>query len=138
MVSRHFAHFQYFGRPFCVAASLYPEHQEYLEDLLEPQYAQRYGHAMARLVQKSFLRDVVQPDLACVVTNALRAPNHWVTARLKRIQRDSQFDDVREIANAIHSHYYSVAKTKRLNEQGEEVANEEHVQLLLDDLSVGC
>ena len=133
----NFAHFEYFGRPFAVAADLHAEHQPLIDDLIEPAYAQRYGGVYGRLAQKSFLRDVVQPDLACVCCNELRAPNLWVTDRLKRLYQHSQFDDVREMANTIHSHYYSVAKSGKLNSQGEEVASKEHMKLLLDDLMHG-
>jgi hypothetical protein len=133
----HFAHFEYFGRPFAVAAELHAEHKPLIDDLLEPQYAQRYGQQMATLVQKSFLRDVVQPDLACVACNELRAPDSWVTRHLKRLFQFSPHEDVRSLANAIHQHYYSVAKTGRLNEQGEKVASEKHMQMLYDDLLHG-
>ena len=61
----------------------------------------------------------------------------WVTNRLKRLHHHSQFEDVRQMANAIHQHYYSVAKSGKLNENGEDVANKEHMQMLLDDLLHG-
>ena len=133
----HFAHFEYFGRPFAVAADLHAEHQSLLDDLLEPAYAQRYGEKLGRLVQKSFLRDVCQPDLACVACNALRPPNPWVTGWLNRLRMRSPFDDVRELAGAVHSHYYSVAKTGKLTtdgEGGERVASEAHMKVLLEEL----
>ena len=133
----NFAHFEYFGRPFAVAAELHPEHKDLLDDFLEPQYAQRYGRQVAALVQKSFLRDVVQPDLACVACNELRPPDAWVTRHLKRLYQSSPFDDVRQMANAIHSHFYSIAKTGRLNESGEKVASEKHMQMLYDELLDG-
>ena len=133
----NFAHFEYFGRPFAVYAELHEEHKPYLDDLVQPEYAQRYGSTMGELVQKAFLRDVVQPDLACVACNELRAPSHWVNKRLKRLHQFSQFDEVRKLANAIHQHYYSIAKTGRLNEQGEKVANEKHMEMLKDDLLHG-
>ena len=44
---------------------------------------------------------------------------------------------MREMAGAIHQHYYSVAKTGKLNESGERVASEKHMQMLLDDLKTG-
>jgi len=132
-----YAHFEYFGRPFAVAADLHHEHMELIDDLISPRYAQRYGRTMGELVQKSFLRDVVQADLACVACNALREPNLWVTNRLKRLHQHSQFEDVRDLANAIHQHFYSVAKSGRLNANGEAVANEKHMKELMDELLVG-
>jgi len=132
-----FAHFEYFGRPFAVAASLHEEHQPLLDDLIEPAYARRYGETYAKLVQKAFLREVVQPDLACVACNELRAPNMWLTNRLKRLHQYSQWEDVRSMANTIHQHYYSVAKSGKLNANGEEVANKDHMEMLYKDLLMG-
>jgi hypothetical protein len=131
----NFAHFEYFGRPFAVAASLHEEHQPLIDDLLDPKYTQRYGERFGRLVQKSFLRDVAQPDLACVVCSALRAPNVWVVGWLNRLHRSSQFEDVRDMAGAIHSHYCSVCRSGKINSNGEAVASEEHAQILLDELT---
>ena len=133
----NFAHFEYFGRPFAVAAELFEEHQPLIDDLIEPGYAQRYGKDYGRLAQKSFLRDVAQPDLACVACNELRPHNPWVTDRLKRLNQYSQFEDVREMANAIHQHYYSVCKSGKLNANGEEVANKDHMEALMKDLLHG-
>ena len=82
-------------------------------------------------------RDVASPDLACVACNELRPHNPWVTDRLKRLNQYSQFEDVREMANAIHQHYYSVAKSGKLNASGEEVANKEHMEALMKDLLHG-
>ena len=129
----NFAHFEYFGRPFATACALHPEHQPLMDDLIEPAYAQRYGKVYGRLAQKSFLRDVVQPDLACVCCNELRAPNLWVTQWLKRLRHHSPFDDVREMAETIHSHFHAIAKSGKLT-PNEEVASKKHMKLLADDL----
>jgi len=132
-----YAHFEYFGRPFAVAADLHKEHMELMDDLIEPKYAQRYGRPFGELVQMSFIRDVVQIDLACVACNHLREPNLWVTNRLKRLKHYSQFEQVRGYADAVHQHFYSVAKTGKLNEHGEAVANEKHMKELMDELLMG-
>ena len=70
-----------------IGAGFVPDNLEtdLIDELIEPAYAQKYGTTFAKLCQKSFLRDVVQPDLACVACNELRAPNMWVTNRLKRL-----------------------------------------------------
>jgi hypothetical protein len=134
--SLNFAHYEYFGRPFAVAASLWSEHQPLLEELLQPSYAQRYGKDYGALVQKSFIRHVVLPDLVCVASNALRPPNKWVTDRLKLLHQASQFEEVRNLANDVRQAFYSMAKTGKQNEH-EPVANKEHMDILYDELLHG-
>ena len=184
----NFAHYEYFGRPFAVAASLHQEHQPLLDELLLPSYAQRYGKEMGTLVQKSFIRDVspqrgaraaraprwsrarhpapgarrcargaprapptharrrrgtlgarqvVIPDLACIACNAERKVNRWVTDRLKRLHQESQFEDVRALANDVRQAFYSMGKTGVQNANGEPVANKETMRELYDDLLHG-
>jgi hypothetical protein len=41
------------------------------------------------------------------------------------------------MANTIHQHYYSVAKSGKLNANGEEVANKDHMEMLYKDLLMG-
>ena len=41
------------------------------------------------------------------------------------------------MANAIHQHYYSVCKSGKLNANGEEVANKDHMEALMKDLLHG-
>ena len=60
-----------------------------------------------------------------------------VTSLRGMLNQHAQFEDVRTIANNIHQTFYSIGKTKRLNEQGEAVANEKSAQLLCDDLLHG-
>ena len=134
--SLNFGQYEYFGRPFAVAASLHDEHKSLLEDLIAPSYAQRYGKDLGALVQKSFLRHVVIPDLACVACNAQRAPDTWVTDRLKTLHQSSQFEDVRALANDIRQAFYSMAKTGMQNEH-EPVANKAHMDILYDELLHG-
>lgn len=128
----NFGHYEYFGRPFATAAALHKEHEGLIDELIQPSYAQRYGPIYGRLVQKSVLRDVVVPDLACVCSNAKRAHSPIVVAWLKRLRFDSQFEDVRALGEEVYSAFYSVAKTGRQNEHGEPVASKEHMKDLID------
>ena len=128
----HYVHYEYFGRPFSVAAKLHTEHELLIDELVQPSYAQRYGPIYGRLVQTSVLRDVVVPDLACVCSNALRAHSPTVMAWLKKLRFDSQFEDVRQMGEGVYNAFYSIAKTGRQNEHGEPVANKEHMKGLMD------
>ena len=108
-----YARYEYFGRTFAVAASLYSQHEKLIDDLLRPAYMAKHGKQMAALVQRSFLRDVVVPDLACVVSNPQRRLNPWVTERLKQLKRTSAFEEVRATACEIVQGFVAMTSTGR-------------------------
>ena len=136
-VAFNFVHFEYFNRPFAVAASLHAEHQALLDAVLAPAYGRRHGERLSRLIQLSFLRDVAQPDLTCVACNALRPPNPWVCAQLQRLRRASPHEDVRAFAGSLHDDFCEVATTGKLGPrgEGESVANKAHMEQLLRELA---
>lgn len=129
-VALNYSHFEYFGRPIAVAASLRPEHKSLLDDFVQPEYTQRYGSAMAKLVQKRVLYDVVVPDMACVACNALRAPDEWACGMLQRL-RSSQHDEVRDAANQVY-HAFHQMNASGMQTEHEEVADKKHMQQLID------
>lgn len=127
-----FPHYEYFGRPFSAAAWLWADHKPLLDDLIDAKYAQRHGKAVAAHVQMRVLRDVVVPDLACVVSNARRPPDKWVIHALRRLAR-CPLEEVSRAASSVRVGFEDVARSGMATEH-DPVASEDHMEQLLEML----
>jgi len=111
-------------------AHLWPEHLPLLHRMVAPAYSQAHGAAMARLVHRRLLLDVVLPDFSAIVANAYKQPDPEVAALHRALER-SPFDDVRRFARDVHAGYSEMADTGTTSD-GAQVANAEHLRELVD------